>query len=505
VTTLRVKTDSFFLLDSAGWPALLVESGGTIRKANQAALALFGSKLESDSTVLSALWANQEESAEQFLGRLERAIPAVATLKLQTKGGTGTSFSTSICSLNWEVGKRYIFQLFPEQPREAVDAKSPLPESNGNGAHKQKLDCALQLTRTVALDFNNALTSIIGHASLVLSKMEPTHAWRHSLSEIEKAGQRAAEVAHQLAAFSRAEKEAPPSASGNLNALLRRVVEIFQRSSGPRITWSLDLESKLYSTKIDEAKVQQAFVKVLENAVEAMPPEGQVTVSSRNLDVSAVTHDGSVRLEPCSYVCAEISDTGAGIEPTVLPRVFEPFFTTKQGHRGLGLAWVYGIITNHGGGVTIASQARQGASVRLYLPANHKVVAERPPGAADLGGNHTILVVDDEELVLNMSRTILSSFGYTVLTASSGAKALEVFSAGNSSIDLLITDLVMPQMSGRELIEKVHSLSPGLPVISTSGFVRAGKDHSTAFLQKPFTSQDLLRRVKQLLTAAEAA
>ena len=172
----------------------------------------------------------------------------------------------------------------------------------------------------------------------------------------------------------------------------------------------------------------------------------------------------------------------------------------------MGLAWVYGIITNHGGGVAVASQPRQGTSVRVYLPATKKIVAEGATSVGDLRGDHTILVVDDEELVLNMSQTILSSFGYRVFTANSGAKALEVFSASESPIDLVITDLVMPQMSGRELVEKIHALSPGLPIISTSGYIRAsGKDTPAAFLQKPFTSQELLRRVKQLLTAPEAA
>ena len=454
--------------------------------------------------MLSALWADSTESVEQFMARLERSTPAVVALKLQAKGGAVSSFSIGVCSLNWEGGKRFIFQFFPEPPREPVEAKGAPAESTQ--AHKQKLDCALQLTRTVALDFNNALTTILGHTSLVLSKMEPGHPWRNSLTEVEKAGERAAEIAHQLAAFSRSEKEAPGLASGNLNALLRRVVEIFQRSSGPRISWTLDLENKLYSARLDEAKVQQALVKILENAIEAMPPEGQIIVSSRNLDVPALTHDGAVRLEPGSYVCTEISDTGGGIDPEVLPRVFEPFFTTKQGHRGLGLAWVYGIITNHGGGVTVASQPRHGASVRVYLPATSRTAAEGAAGTGDLRGDHTILVVDDEELVLNMSQTILSSFGYRVVTANSGAKALEVFSTGNSPIDLVITDLVMPQMSGRELIEKLHGVCPGLPVISTSGYLRAsGKDSPASFLQKPFTSQELLRRVKQMLTSPEPA
>lgn len=455
--------------------------------------------------MLSAVWGNEAEPVEQFLGHWERSPSAVVPVKLLVKGGTVTTLSACIASLHWEEEKRFVFQFFPEKTPAAPEHKGPTVEVNL--AHKQKLDCALQLARTVALDFNNALTGILGHASLVLSKMEPAHPWRTSLVEVQKAAEKAAEIANQLAAFSRAEKEPPSLAAANLNALLRRVVEIFQRANTDGITWSLDLESRIYSARFDEGKIQQALIKVLENAVEAVGEQGQIVVSSRNLDVTSATHDGSVRLEPGCYVCSEITDTGRGIDPEVLPRVFEPFFTTKQGHRGMGLAWVYGIVNNHGGGVTVASQQTQGASVRLYLPATKKVVSGEGPARTDnLRGEQTILVVDDEDLVLTMSQTILSAFGYRVLVATSGAQALDILAKARSSVDLLITDLVMPQMSGRELMEKILQLSPGLPVICTSGYMRApGKENETAFLQKPFTSQDLLRRVKRVLTASEAA
>jgi len=501
VTTPRIRSDTVFLLKGASWPAFLVDGGGTIRHANQAAIDLFGPKLETDSTMLSALWAEQAESVEQFLARCERSSPAVVPLKLLGKGAAAILFSTYISTFNWEGEKRWIFQLH-EWPLTPVENKGPAPEASA--AHKQKLDRALQLARSVALDFNNALTSILGHASLVLSKMEPGHPLRSSLVEIEKAAEKAAEITNQLSAFSRTDKEAPVAAPANLNAVLRRVIEVFQRSHSG-LTWSMDLESRIYSAKFDEAKVQQAIVKIIENSIEAMGDRGQVVLASRNLDVAAVTHDGTVRLEPGSYVYAEIADTGRGIEPEVLPRVFEPFFTTKQGHRGLGLAWVYGIITNHGGGVAVSSQSMQGASVRIYLPATKKVVEEGATGIEDLRGTETILMVDDEDLVLNMGRTILASFGYEVLTASSGTKALETLSSSKSPIHLVITDLVMPQMSGRELIEKIQQASPGLPILCTSGYIRGPANQNPAtFLQKPFTSQELLRRVKQILTASEA-
>jgi len=201
-------------------------------------------------------------------------------------------------------------------------------------------------------------------------------------------------------------------------------------------------------------------------------------------------------------VCVEVTDTGAGIPAEIMPRIFEPFFTTKGSrHRGLGLAWVYGIITNHGGAVSISSEPGQGASVRMYLPATRKIVRAAPAAPGDLSGTQTILFVDDEDLLLTMGQMILSSYGYTVLTASSGQKALEILAKSKKKIDLVITDLVMPNMSGRELSEEILRVAPGTRILWSSGYVRSsGAEEHERYLQKPFTSQDLLRKVKEVLT-----
>ncbi len=382
--------------------------------------------------------------------------------------------------------------------------KSPPAENSveASAAHKQKLDCALQLARTVALDFNNALTSILGHSSLLLGKIPADHPWRNSLVEIEKSASKAAEIAHDLAAFSRQEKESRTQAAGNLNLMLQRAVDAFRTPDHVRISWVLQLEKKIFAAVFDEAKIQQAFVKILENAVESFTGEGQITVQTRNLELSAPTQDRTAKLVAGNYVCVEISDTGSGIDGETLPRIFEPFFTTKRAstHRGLGLAWVYGIVTNHGGSVAVSSQSGNGTSVRVYLPSTDRAVRETSPEVSDLTGTQTILFVDDEDLLLTMGQMILSSYGYEVLTANSGKAALEIFANSKKPIDLVITDLVMPNMSGRELIEEIKKLAPAAKIICSSGYVRSGKSEDVGdYLQKPFTSQDLLRKVKQML------
>jgi two-component system cell cycle sensor histidine kinase/response regulator CckA len=497
-----MKAEVALGLENAAWPVLLVNSSGAIVRANPAAVQTFGATLEGEMP-LSAIWASENgPMAEQFILQWDNSPFPPGPLKFCVKDGGVRSFFTSICPLTEGPEKFFILQLFANVPAAGV-AKDPSAESL---AHKQKLDCALQLARTVALDFNNALTSILGHTSLLLTKAEANHPWRRSLLEVEKSAARAAEIANDLGTFSRQEKEPRGQSARNLNSILQRSIELFADLKGKKISWTSQLERKPYATKFDEAKMQQAFVKILENAVEAVQENAQITVQSRNVDLTQGAQDRDVRLAPGTYVCVEISDNGSGITPEILPRIFEPFFTTKGGkHRGLGLAWVYGILTNHGGGVAVSSQPEAGTSVRVYLPAEKRVVQDNRVGNDDLNGTQTILMVDDEDLMLTMGQTVLSAFGYEVLIANSGQKALDIIAQGTKNIDLVITDLVMPAMSGRELVEHLRKASPGIRVMCTSGYVPPPvQADDSAYLQKPFTSQELLVKVKQVLANSGA-
>jgi signal transduction histidine kinase/CheY-like chemotaxis protein len=503
-----MKFEVDFVLQNADWPALLMDASGVVRGANRAAVATFGAVLEGEAPMFNAIWSPENETAlDQFLVRVDRAQTAVAPVKFHVKGGGTAVFKTHICSLAKDGQKYFIFQLFRETSAlsPAVQTSAfPHPQEHGadaSAAQKQKLECALQLSRTVALDFNNALTSILGHTSLILSQMEPGHPWRSSLVEVEKSAEKAAEIANDLASFSRQDKEAPGNSPGNLNQLLRRTVELYQTPGAHNASWSLQLESKLFTASFDEAKMQQAFMKILDNAVQAPGENRRITVRSGNQTLSEPTPNAMENVSTGNHIFVEISDNGSGIPADVLPRIFEPFFTTKPGHRGLGLAWVYGIVTNHGGGVKVLSQLGQGTTVSLFLPARKKIVKDSDFHDNNLTGNQTILMVDDEDILLTMGQMILSSFGYRVLTANSGEKALEVFKNSSLPIDLVITDLVMPKMSGRELIENLRRISPAVPIICTSGYLRSSsRDDEALYLQKPFNSQDLLRKVKEVLT-----
>jgi len=507
-----MKPEAVFGLESAAWPVLLVNAGGALLTANAAAKAVFGAALDGSPAQLAAIWAAANGSgAVEFLGLWEKSRTPVMDLKFRAAGGLEKNFSTAITLLANDGGRCFLLQLLslPGPPAAGRPAESQTEfrqAPTGDAALKQKLDCVMQLARTVSLDFNNALTGVLAHTSLLLGKAEPDHPWRRSLLEVEKSAARAAEIAGELTLFSRQEKESRRAPAGNLNAVVSRCLDFFRSASGPQFSWRLTLDRNLFEARFDEAKVQQALAKVFENAVESFSAGNtwQISVETRNVELTQATQDRNVRLAAGAYVCVEISDGGSGIEESVLPRIFEPFFTTKRPpHRGLGLALVYGIITNHGGGVAISSLVGKGTSARVYLPAEKTFVHESLASEKGLRGTGTILVVDDEGLLLTMAETILSEFGYKVLTASSGQKALEHLSQPDMKVDLVITDLVMPGMGGRELIERIRKLGLDVPIMPTSGYVLQEDKHTGAgYLQKPFTTTELLLKVKAALAAA---
>ena len=506
-----MKPEVVFGLENAAWPAVLVSASGGISVTNAAAKNIFGPTVSGDTANLATIWAVENgATATDFLARWEQSPTVAGILKFKTAGGAVKPFFTSICPFHNDGKKCFVLQLLPGDglPASAPMAAELPATVSGDAALKQKLDCVLQLARTVSLDFNNVLTGVLAHTSLLLGKAEPDHPWRRSLLEVEKSAQRAAEIASELAQFSRQEKEARRAPPGNLNTVVNRCAEFFQNAHGARFKWRVSPERALFGARFDEAKVQQAVTKILENAVESfgVSGTGQITVATRNVELTEATQDRNTRLAAGTYVCVEISDGGAGIDAEALPRIFEPFFTTKRApHRGLGLALVYGIITNHGGGVAVSSSPGQGTSARIYLPAERTVVHEAAGNASELRGSGTVLMVDDESIVLTMAETILSDFGYQVLTANGGQKALAVLSQPGTKVDLVITDLVMPGMGGRELMERVRQLYPGLPLMPTSGYVMPeDKKHNAGYLQKPFTSTELLVKVKAALAAAKA-
>jgi nitrogen-specific signal transduction histidine kinase len=497
-----------FGLENAAWPALLVGTNGAIFRANPSALTFFGEILAGDELPpLAAVWGpGNESSAEDFIAHWEQTAKSIVHLKFKKPDGSPAGYGTAVSIFTSAKGtKLFVLQLVTPDSG-AVESRPPAAvgaTDTSGPVLKQKLECALQLARTVSLDFNNALTSILGHASFLLGKAEPGHPWRHSLMEVEKSAAAAAEIANELQVFSRQEKETRRTPPGNLNVVVNRCVDFFKNSTGDTISWNLQLEKSPFGVRFDEAKIQQAFTKILENAVESIPEgqRGQITIQTRDVELTTPTQDRNFQLAPGAYLCVEITDNGAGIDAQTLPRIFEPFFTTKKGgHRGLGLALVYGIVTNHGGGVAISSEPGKGTSARVYLPAEKQTVGDASAKVADLRGTQTVLVVDDEDMLLTMTDTILADYGYSVLTANGGQRALSILSRPGTTVDLIITDLVMPGMGGRELIDRIKQMYPATKIVCMSGYTTAAeKTPVPVSLRKPFTSVELLTKVKQAL------
>lgn len=502
-----MSSEIVFGLESAAWPALLVDTRGSIMRANASALGVFGTVLNGSLPPLSSIWSPENnDTAEQFLSSWEQTSLPTAQLKFKTGKGAA-SFLTSICLFTKDGRKWFVLQMLPpvaSSPSSVPSAKNGSSQKDADTdaalIHKQKLDCALQLARTVSLDFNNALTSVLGHTSLLLSKAEPGHPWRNSLLEVEKSAARAAEISNELGMFSQQEKQTHRVPPGNLNTVISRCVDFFKNNQGNKIAWNLNLEKELFASRFEEAKVQQALTKVLENSVEAVNGSGQILVKTRNVELTTPAQDCNVKLPAGAHVCVEITDNGAGIDAVNLPRIFEPFFTTKKApHRGLGLALVYGIVSNHGGGVAISSESGKGTAARVYFPAEKQTISQST-ATENYQGTESILVVDDENFILTMAETILTEYGYKVVTVNNGPKALALLGREDLKVDLLVTDLVMPAMGGRELIERARQLQPGLKILCMSGGLLSPEQQAgMAYLQKPFSSRDLLAKARNVL------
>jgi len=508
-----MKADTTIIFEHAGWPVFAIDDSGMVQQANAAAVSVLGTVMNGRPSLGASIWDPENDlTIDEVLSRVGRSSDPRSRLKFRVKGGRAEWFDTVICRYAGEGQQLFLFQLYASKASSAP-AQVPSGKEGASGAQsaetvqRQKLECALQLTRTVSLDFNNALTTILGHSSLILSRLEADNVWRRSLVEIEKSAERAAEIAQDLADFSRQEKDVKTQAPGNLNRLIRHAVEAFQQPSVRNVLWTLNLEKRLYSAVFDEAKMQQAFARILENSIEALGSDGQISVRTMNHSFEQPVISPSVHLAPGHYVCVEFADNGGGIPTDLLTRVFEPFFSTKgDSHRGLGLAWVYGIVTNHGGVVSVVSPPGQGTTVRIFLPAQQKIVRDQATKVDDLRGTETVLLVDDEEMLLNLGQTVLTAFGYKVLTANGGVRGLELFSQGSAQIDLVITDLVMPGMSGRELVDQLRRIEPKMPILCTSGYLRIGSGaEEENYLRKPFTSQELLRKVRQVLQASDVS
>jgi len=369
----------------------------------------------------------------------------------------------------------------------------------------QKMESVGQLAGGVAHDFNNLLTVISGYAAMLLDGLPPGAETRDSVGEIARAADRAAALTSQLLAFSRRQMILPKVIS--LNDLLRNLQKMLRRLIGEDIALELTLNPATESILADPGWIEQVVVNLAVNARDAMPEGGKLIIRTANRHFDKPESTDRLGVAVGQYVELTVMDTGSGIAPDVLPRIFEPFFTTKERGKGtgLGLSTVYGIVQQSGGAIQVQSEPGFGTTFEILLPATESAPGpevETAQPSAGASGIETVLVVEDEAGVRKLIQNILRSRGYHVLEANDGREALRIAQQYEGRIDLLLTDVIMPEMGGVELAERFSELRPGTAILHMSGYAdRAIRPEiMERTLQKPFTPSTLLRRIRESLT-----
>ncbi|MFO0969994.1 MAG: HDOD domain-containing protein [Gemmataceae bacterium] len=368
-----------------------------------------------------------------------------------------------------------------------------------------KMEAIGRLAGGVAHDFNNLLTVINGCSELLLSMMTAGDAHRVLVEEIKKAGDRAGDLTRQLLAFSRKQFLVPKPL--HLNDVVTGIEKMLRRLIDENIALELALEKELRVTLVDPSQMDQVILNLVLNARDAMPQGGTLRIETRNVDLDAAAAPRA-GLQPGAYVLLAISDTGCGMAAEVRAKIFEPFFTTKpEGHgTGLGLATVHGIVIQSGGQINVQSDVGRGTTFQIYLPvAGAAATAPSPSAPASGRGRETVLLAEDDDAVRRMVRQMLESYGYRVFEAADGLEALEVATRQPAPIDVLVADIVMPNMGGAELARALTAQRADLQVLYISGYtddaaVRFGVQQAeAAYLQKPFTPQALALKVRETL------
>lgn len=374
----------------------------------------------------------------------------------------------------------------------------------------QKMEAIGRLAGGVAHDFNNLMTAISGYSDLLLASMDPADPLRRDVEEIKKAGTRATALTSQLLAFSRKQVLQPRVL--DLNAVVTEIQTMLRRLIGEDIELTTIADPHLGRVKADPGQIEQVILNLAVNARDAMPHGGKLTLETSNMEIDEKYASEHLDVQPGQYVMFAVADTGCGMPPEVQMRIFEPFFSTKEAGKGtgLGLATVYGIVSQSGGYIWVYSEPGKGSTFKVYLPRlTDAVLASevRAPQSASPRGTETVLLVEDEGFLRDLARKVLEMNGYKVLQAASGAEAIEMCSSYGEPIHLLVTDVVMPRMSGGELAERLTQDMPALRVLYMSGYtddsiVQHGiLNEDMAFLQKPFTPTTLARKVREVLDA----
>jgi nitrogen-specific signal transduction histidine kinase/CheY-like chemotaxis protein len=374
----------------------------------------------------------------------------------------------------------------------------------------QKMEAVGQLAGGVAHDFNNILTAIVGYTDLLAAELGTNAQQLEDLEEIRKAARRAAALTRQLLAFSRKQVLEPRII--DINGVVMNLDKMLRSLISENIELKTVLADNLAAARADPNQIEQVIMNLAINARDAMPDGGTVTIETRNATLDDAYAAKHVSVIAGEYVMLAVSDTGCGMDEKTQSRIFEPFFTTKPAGRGtgLGLSTVYGIVKQTGGNIWLYSEVGKGTTFKIYLPAIAALpedIGKVAPAEAVAHGGGTILVVEDDEQLRRLTHRALASQGYTVLEADRGSTALDIARRHKGHIDLLLTDVIMPDTNGRKLAETIRAARPGLRVLYMSGYPDGAiashgmLEPGVAYLAKPFTTEAVTRKVREVLDA----
>ena len=441
-------------------------------------------------------------------GALERAEPVRVEVVDRTKAGDPYWVEIDVAPVRNDAGELTHFVSIQRETTEQHRASDALRRSEEQLRQAQKMDAIGQLAGGIAHDFNNLLSVILSYTSLIVEELPPHDPLRKDLEDVHSAGRSAADLTRQLLAFSR--KQILQPGVVDVSAVIRGVEKMLGRTLGEHVELALHTSADAGRVFVDPGQLEQVIMNLVVNARDAMPRGGNITIETSSVvldDAYAALHAG---VTPGAYVLLAVSDTGVGMDRATQERIFEPFFTTKaQGKgTGLGLSTVYGIVQQSAGHIGVDSEIGRGTTFKVYLPRTDRIenaAATQPVPGQSIRGAETILLVEDEVPVRQVMRSILSKSGYHVLEAQNGGEAFLLCEQFTGTIHLLLTDVVMPRMSGRQLAERVAVLRPEMKVLFVSGYTEDTIAHDGVldagleFLAKPILPDALLKKVREVL------
>lgn len=425
----------------------------------------------------------------------------------------GTVIDVEVTSYDLEFAGYQAKLVLSYDVTERLRAEKALREMEEQLRQAQKLEAIGSLAGGVAHDFNNILTAITGYSDLTLRRLGEGDSVRGYVQEIKRAAERASSLTQQLLAFSR--KQVMQLKVLNLNEIVSDMDRMLRPMIGEDVDYVTILEPKIGQIKADKGQIEQVLMNLVINARDAMPGGGQLTIETKNVYLNAAYASHHLSVNPGHYVMLTVSDTGMGMDAQTRERIFEPFFTTKEVGKGtgLGLSTIYGIVKQLGGNVWVYSEPGHGTTFKIYFPLiqNEPENIEEQAMLKAPGGTEILLLVEDDDSIRELIRDVLEMEGYKVLAAASGQEALNLCKEMAEPVELLITDVVMPGMSGRDLSETLGEMYPDIKILYMSGYtddavVRHGVlEEGKAFLQKPFSPDALARKVRGVLDGSKTA